>query len=271
MQLARDAQSSGDPVAAENYYQHAEHYFRLIAAAQEQFRQNNPYYRDNEPRDATFRRRRGRRRTERAARHGRERRRFRPARAAAALPAARAAAVHAARAAASTYSRDQSDRSNPMQRPPQQRQQHQRAEAGEVDRLPAFVPGAIAATAVRAAGRLWSERLRGGRARPLPAAPPPPPPSGGPRPEGPGHRVKRRHAADPAGRRVIKTQSSKAVSLQIEWRCAIFLKSRMVFPRVFSGSCSGFRRSAAPPGDGASTGSSAGTSRRFSRRAGSAR
>ena len=44
IQLARDAQSSGDPVAAENYYQHAEHYFRLIAAAQEQFRQQNPYY-----------------------------------------------------------------------------------------------------------------------------------------------------------------------------------------------------------------------------------
>jgi Domain of unknown function (DUF4167) len=54
MQLARDAQSSGDPVAAENYYQHAEHYFRMIAAAQEQFRQNNPYYRDNEPREASF-------------------------------------------------------------------------------------------------------------------------------------------------------------------------------------------------------------------------
>src|ERR1039457_330081 len=44
VQLARDAQSSGDPVAAENYYQHAEHYFRLIAVAQEQFRQQNPYY-----------------------------------------------------------------------------------------------------------------------------------------------------------------------------------------------------------------------------------
>jgi hypothetical protein len=44
MQLARDAQSSGDPVAAENYFQHAEHYFRLIAAMQEQFRQQNPYY-----------------------------------------------------------------------------------------------------------------------------------------------------------------------------------------------------------------------------------
>jgi hypothetical protein len=44
LQLARDAQSSSDPVAAENYYQHAEHYFRLIAAAQEQFRQSQPYY-----------------------------------------------------------------------------------------------------------------------------------------------------------------------------------------------------------------------------------
>jgi len=44
IQLARDAQSSGDPVGAENYYQHAEHYFRLIAAAQEQFRQNQPFY-----------------------------------------------------------------------------------------------------------------------------------------------------------------------------------------------------------------------------------
>src|SRR5829696_8312063 len=38
-QLARDAQSSGDPVAAENYHQHAEHYYRIIAAAQEQFRE----------------------------------------------------------------------------------------------------------------------------------------------------------------------------------------------------------------------------------------
>jgi hypothetical protein len=43
IQLARDAQASGDPVSAENYYQHAEHYYRLIAAAQEQFRQNNPH------------------------------------------------------------------------------------------------------------------------------------------------------------------------------------------------------------------------------------
>ena len=33
LQLARDAQSSGDPVMAESYLQHAEHYFRIIAAA----------------------------------------------------------------------------------------------------------------------------------------------------------------------------------------------------------------------------------------------
>ena len=44
IQLARDAQTSGDPIAAENYYQHAEHYYRVIAAAQEQFRQNNPHF-----------------------------------------------------------------------------------------------------------------------------------------------------------------------------------------------------------------------------------
>ena len=45
IQLARDSLASGDPVGAENYYQHAEHYFRLIAAAQEQFRQTQqqPY------------------------------------------------------------------------------------------------------------------------------------------------------------------------------------------------------------------------------------
>src|ERR1700753_1126025 len=44
LQLARDAQSSGDLIASESYLQHAEHYFRLIAAAQEQFRQQNPNF-----------------------------------------------------------------------------------------------------------------------------------------------------------------------------------------------------------------------------------
>jgi hypothetical protein len=34
LQLARDAHTASNAVAAENYLQHAEHYFRLIAAAQ---------------------------------------------------------------------------------------------------------------------------------------------------------------------------------------------------------------------------------------------
>jgi hypothetical protein len=55
VQLARDAQTSGDPVAAENYNQHAEHYLRLIATAQEQFRQSTPFFRPEgggaDPRD----------------------------------------------------------------------------------------------------------------------------------------------------------------------------------------------------------------------------
>lgn len=45
-QLARDAHASGDTIAAENYHQHAEHYLRIIAAAQAQMqpneRQDNP-------------------------------------------------------------------------------------------------------------------------------------------------------------------------------------------------------------------------------------
>jgi hypothetical protein len=49
--LARDAQASGDPVAAENYLQHAEHYYRIIAAAQAQMvPQHQPFFRDEAPR-----------------------------------------------------------------------------------------------------------------------------------------------------------------------------------------------------------------------------
>lgn len=41
--LARDAQAAGDPIGAENYLQHAEHYLRIIAAAQaQQAQQNQP-------------------------------------------------------------------------------------------------------------------------------------------------------------------------------------------------------------------------------------
>jgi hypothetical protein len=36
LQLARDANAAGDRVAAENYLQHAEHYYRILAANQPQ-------------------------------------------------------------------------------------------------------------------------------------------------------------------------------------------------------------------------------------------
>lgn len=39
LQLARDANSSGDRVMAENYLQHAEHYFRILSAMQAQQQQ----------------------------------------------------------------------------------------------------------------------------------------------------------------------------------------------------------------------------------------
>ncbi|MGD9804580.1 MAG: DUF4167 domain-containing protein [Hyphomicrobiaceae bacterium] len=42
LQLARDAQSSGDHVLAENYLQHAEHYNRIIFAYREQQMQQQP-------------------------------------------------------------------------------------------------------------------------------------------------------------------------------------------------------------------------------------
>ena len=44
LQLARDAQTSGDPVMAESYLQHAEHYFRIIATAQLQQQQAQEGY-----------------------------------------------------------------------------------------------------------------------------------------------------------------------------------------------------------------------------------
>ena len=44
LQLARDANSSGDRVMAENYLQHAEHYYRILAA-QQAHQQGNGQYR----------------------------------------------------------------------------------------------------------------------------------------------------------------------------------------------------------------------------------
>jgi hypothetical protein len=51
LQLGRDAQATGDYVAAENYFQHGEHYLRIIATAQEQQRLANPHYRASEGAD----------------------------------------------------------------------------------------------------------------------------------------------------------------------------------------------------------------------------
>lgn len=48
VQLARDASSSGDRVAAENYLQHAEHYYRILAAAQAQMPQPQPFTRSDD-------------------------------------------------------------------------------------------------------------------------------------------------------------------------------------------------------------------------------
>lgn len=57
MNLARDAQSSGDRVMAENYLQHAEHYNRIIMTAQAQMQErfqrddNQPQNRDSQDQD----------------------------------------------------------------------------------------------------------------------------------------------------------------------------------------------------------------------------
>ena len=52
--LARDAQSSGDPVLAENFLQHAEHYYRIIAAAQATMPQPMPIVRSDIQSDDDF-------------------------------------------------------------------------------------------------------------------------------------------------------------------------------------------------------------------------
>jgi hypothetical protein len=48
--LAREAQSSGDPVSAENFFQHAEHYFRVMSANGEGF-QGQPRPQQQTPAD----------------------------------------------------------------------------------------------------------------------------------------------------------------------------------------------------------------------------
>ena len=47
--LAREAQSSGDRIASENFYQHAEHYFRVMSANGEGLPQQRPPQMATEP------------------------------------------------------------------------------------------------------------------------------------------------------------------------------------------------------------------------------
>ena len=46
-QLAKDAQSSGDPVLAENYLQHADHYSRRLAELNERSKDNSSNEKNN--------------------------------------------------------------------------------------------------------------------------------------------------------------------------------------------------------------------------------
>ncbi len=50
--LARDAQSSGDTVLSEAYFQHAEHFYRIVAAAQQQMNQAVNVKRADDPLDS---------------------------------------------------------------------------------------------------------------------------------------------------------------------------------------------------------------------------
>jgi hypothetical protein len=129
VQLARDAQGSGDPVAAENYYQHAEHYFRIIAAAQEQFRQNQPQQqrvegdvRDDSGDDnddySSF-----------GAEPG-----FAP------QPQPQQQQPYPPREQPQPYQRDPQYRENRQQQP-QQQQPTVQANDGDIDRLPSFITG----------------------------------------------------------------------------------------------------------------------------------
>jgi uncharacterized protein DUF4167 len=52
--LSRDANASGDRIAAENYLQHAEHYFRLMAAAQAAQQTRNDQNQNRQQRNGQF-------------------------------------------------------------------------------------------------------------------------------------------------------------------------------------------------------------------------
>lgn len=72
-QLARDASAAGDRVMSENYLQHAEHYLRIIAAAQQSMHQPVVLPRGDEAEDEAEELEERNERTERADRRERER------------------------------------------------------------------------------------------------------------------------------------------------------------------------------------------------------
>ena len=53
LQLARDSHGAGDRVMAENYLQHAEHYYRIVAATQAQLAQQQAQQSAQNPRPLT--------------------------------------------------------------------------------------------------------------------------------------------------------------------------------------------------------------------------
>ena len=52
-QLAKDAQSSGDPVLVENYLQHADHYSRRLAELNEKSKDNSTHNKNNNSSSST--------------------------------------------------------------------------------------------------------------------------------------------------------------------------------------------------------------------------
>ena len=245
VQLARDAQTSGDPVAAENYFQHAEHYYRLIAVAQEQFRQANPYYRpENEPRDdgrddgddgprtrasssrAWVPSRRSAPANSRICRARRSR-----SRRAISRPMAAASSRPMAAAKAAPYG----GRPQPAPRT---------EEGGEVDRLPSFITGGGGRTAPQGEPLIRAHRQPNGFEGGRPTA-------------------SRCIAAGAA----IAGRAATSRAVRSTW------EARAPTSRTppSQGRCPPKQDRAAPPGEGASTGSSSGTRCRRSRRAGTAR
>ena len=157
VQLARDAQGSGDPVAAENYYQHAEHYFRIIAAAQEQFRQNQPQQYQQPRPDGEVRDDAGEESEGEFSSFGAEPG-FAP------QPQQQQQPYPPRE---QPYQREPQFREN---RPQPQPQPQMQPNDGDIDRLPSFITGGQPQPQRR---QLRERRARRAR-RPLPASPPPP-------------------------------------------------------------------------------------------------